>query len=49
MWVSAIINATVLFTSDAMLDGMGAAQIASVSVADFGFRMQYIFSEKNIK
>ncbi len=38
-WVSAIINVTVLFTSDEMLDGMGAAQIASASVAVLGFRL----------
>jgi len=36
--VSATIDATVLFTSDAMLDGTDEAQIASVSVADLDFR-----------
>ena len=38
-WVWAITNAMALFTSDAMLDGMGAAQIASASVAVLGFNI----------
>ena len=37
--VSAITNATVLFTSDAMLDGMDKGRIASASVAVLGFNI----------